>query len=170
MKILLTFFFCSLLFTTQAQQALLKFKNGTNQEAFITDIDSVKLTTSEGEFNLNELQEVSFPNRKGREEHLYFELSRAGVNVRFDKELDLTVLRPPYGDTPADELAQFKDSFREYNRDHQLGSGLQLAGIMLGAIGVIIESNGVIYAGMTTAAAGLIIDLGAGNRMEKKLK
>lgn len=166
MKISLTLLFCLSLFTTQAQQAMLKFKSGTAQEAYITAIDSVKLTTSEGDIPFRQLQEVSFPNRKGRHEHLYFELNRAGVNVSFDKDLKLTVLRPPYGNSPADELAQFKDSFREYKKAHQVGAGLQLAGIMLGAIGLVIESDGVIYAGMTSAAAGLIVELSAANKVD----
>jgi hypothetical protein len=164
MKILLTLFFCLILFSTQAQQAMLKFENGTAKEAYITAIDSVKLTTSEGQFTFDQLQEVSFPNRQGRHEHLYFELNRAGVPVSFDRDLELTVLRPPFGDSPAGELEQFKESFREYKKAHHLGTGLQLAGVMLGAIGMIIESDAVIYTGMATAATGLIVELNAANK------
>lgn len=145
---------------------MLKYKNGTAQEAYITAIDSVQLTTSAGQFTFDQLEGVTFPERKGKYEHLYFELDRAGVKVSFDKDLELTVLRPPYTDSPAGELAQFKDSFREYKKAHHLGTGLQLAGIMLGAIGMIIESNGVVYAGMGTAAAGLIVELSAANKVD----
>lgn len=166
MKILLTLFFCLILFSTQAQQAMLKFKNGTAQEAYITAIDSAQLTTSEGQFTFDQINEVTFPERKGRYQHLYFELDRAGVNVSFNRDLELTVMQPPYADSPAGELAQFKDSFREYKKAHHLGTGLQLAGLMLGTIGLIIESNGVIYTGLGTAAAGLIVELSAANKVD----
>ena len=166
MKILLTLTFLTVCFTVNAQQALLKFKNGSTQDVYVLNIDSLYITTSGGQFSLQDIEEASFPERRGRDEHLYFELSNAGVIVQFDKTLILEAIQPPLGDSPQDQIIQLKRSLAEYQKTQQLGVGLQLAGVMLGVIGMITEEKAIMYTGMVTAGTGLVFHLSASRKLK----
>lgn len=154
------------IFTTQAQQAFIKFKDATEQQLYITEVDSIYLSTSKGVYPLNEIEEVAFGRRRGKDEHLYYQLSNAAIKVRFDSTIKFTTVEPVLNDAPEDELTQFRKSFQEYKKANQLAAGLQFSGLMLGVIGLLIEEDALIYTGAAASGAGLVLKIRANHHAE----
>lgn len=150
--------------TVSAQQALLKLNSGTSQQVYITDVDSLYLTTSKGIYELDDIEEVVFNKKKGRQIDLYYTLEDAGLKIRFDENLQLTNLKPPQLNGYADE--QLRNKFKKYKKAHQLGTGLQFAGVLLAVVALLTEDNSFAYAGAATSIAGLAIEIGASGKAE----
>ncbi|MGK7391161.1 MAG: hypothetical protein ACNS60_12470 [Candidatus Cyclobacteriaceae bacterium M2_1C_046] len=147
-----------------AQQALLKFKTGETVETYITSIDSVRLNTVDTSFFLSEINEVVFHEEKGKDIHLYYELEDAGVEVNFDEEISFT-LDPVQLQQQRDPLSRLKSSLNEYRKAQQIGSGLQLAGVLLGATGVLFDSNAIAGVGLGVLVGGLVYEISASRHL-----
>ena len=148
-----------------AQQALVKLQNGDSTEAYITSIDSTYLYTSDTNYILSDIEDVIFHKQKGRDIHLYYELADAGVNVHFDEEITFTEIGPSHLELQKDPLAQFKLSMNEYRKAHQIGAGLQLAGVLLGATGVLFNSGVIGGIGVGILAGGLVYEINASRHL-----
>lgn len=148
-----------------AQQALIKFDRGDSTEAYVTSIDSLKLNSLDSSYLLSDIQEVVFHKQKGKDIHLYYELAEAGVNVRFDEEISFATIDPSQVQKQRDPLSQLKGSLNEYRKSQQIGAGLQLAGVILGATGVLFESNAIAGIGLGVLAGGLVYEISASRHL-----
>lgn len=147
------------------QSALVKLNSGDSIESYITSIDSLRLHTLDSSYLLSNLQEVVFHKQKGKNIHLYYELAEAGVKVRFDESKQFPQLDPLQVKVKRDPLSLLKENLNDYRKAQEIGAGLQLAGVVLGATGLFFDSDAIATVGLGIAVGGLIYEISSGRHL-----